>query len=94
MRDAEMSEARGSHCMPLARAKSATTRRTFSVAARALPNRAKASATAPPMLEPQRKSIGSPSLSRTSSTPRCASPAAAPTLMATPTSRPQSRRTR
>lgn len=30
-----MGEARGSHCMPLARAKSATTRRIFSVAARA-----------------------------------------------------------
>ena len=94
MREAEISEARGSHCRPLRRANSATRRRISSFAARALPKWAKASATAPPMLEPQRKSIGRPSSSITSSTPRWARPAAAPTLMATPTSRPQSRRTR
>ena len=41
MREAETNEARGSHCTPLRRAKSATRRRMTSVAARALPNRAK-----------------------------------------------------
>ena len=94
MREAEISEARGSHCRPLRRANSATRRRISSFAVRALSKCAKASATAPPMLEPQRKSTGKPSSSSTSSTPRWARPAAAPTLMATPTSRPQSRRTR
>ena len=95
MREAEISEARGSHCMPLERANSADQAQdlVLSPRARCRSGRRPARRRRPCSSRRGSRSAGRRSPS-TSSTPRWARPAAAPTLMAMPTSRPQSRRTR